>query len=315
MRTLLFLCVLLLSASPAAAQVALPNARPIPRFQVLPHDEDQTAMERDEHELTRYHFGEDLRRPFLYPLNGPSGRSLTRMGHPHDPHTHSHHNSVWVAHFDVNGVDFWGDHGKGKGTITTQRPKRYDDSDNEALLEFEHAWKNAQGDTVLEELRTIRVLPGSEKDYLVVIDLKLSAPQAKPATFGKTPFGLVGVRMAKTIGVHDGGGTIRNSDGGRDEVEVLWKRAKWVDYSGPIRQNVSEGVTLMDHPQNPNHPTFFHVRNDGWMGTSLTYDAPRTIEPEQPLLLRYGLWVHAGVPKAKTIDEQFTAFAKVEAPK
>lgn len=307
------LCVLF-AASTASAQVDLPNAKPIPMFQVLPHADDETAIERGERELTRYHFGKDLRRPFLYPIVGPSGRSLTRMGHPHDPHTHSHHNSVWVSHHKLNGVDFWGDYGKDLGTIATKRPVRYDDSDDEALLEFEHAWKNAQGETLLDEVRTIRVRPRGKQDYLVILDLKLSAPAGKPATFDKTPFGLVGVRMAKSIGVHDGGGTIRNSAGGRDEQEVLWKQAKWVDYSGPIRPNVQEGITLIDHPQNPNHPTYFHVRGDGWMGASLTFDAPRTIEPGSPLHLRYGLWVHAGVPEAETIESVFQEFAKTEPP-
>ena len=35
----------------------------------------------------------------------------------------------------------------------------------------------------------------------------------------------------------------------------------------------------MDHPGNPNHPSAFHVREDGWMGASLTFKAPITIEP------------------------------------
>ena len=39
-------------------------------------------------------------------------------------------------------------------------------------------------------------------------------------TFGKTPFGFLGVRVAKMIGVKDGGGTIRNSEGGVNEKGV-----------------------------------------------------------------------------------------------
>jgi hypothetical protein len=305
---------LLFAAEPARGQAALPNAKPIPLTQVLPHDDDETAIELRGLELTRYHFGKDQRRPFLYPLVGPSGRSLTRIGHPRDPHTHSHHNSVWISHFDVNGVDFWSDHGKAKGMIVTKRPVRYEDSDDEALLEFEHAWKNEAGETLLDERRTIRLRPLGEKEYLVVLDLSLAAPEGKPATLGKTPFGPLGVRMAKTIGVHDGGGTIRNSEGARDEAGVLWKQAKWVDYSGPILPRVAEGITLMDHPSNPDHPSYFHVRNDGWMGVSLTYAAPRVVTPGTPLVLRYGLYVHSGVPEADAIEKVFAAFAEIAAP-
>ena len=303
----------LLGAPLATAQVALPNAKPIPQLQVLPHANSETAIERAGVELVRYHFGEKLPRPFLYPIVGPSGKSLTRIGHPHDPQSHSHHNSLWVSHFDVNGVDFWGDHDPGKGKIVTQRIVRYEDGDDLALLEFVNAWQDATGKTLLNETRTVRLYPGVDKQYLLVLDLELSAAK-EPVTIGKTPFGLVGVRMAKTIGVHDGGGTIRNSQGGRDEAEVLWKQAKWVDYSGPITNQAAEGITLLDHPQNPNHPTFFHVRNDGWMGTSLTYEAARTIVPDQPLKLRYGFWIHAGVPEAKKIEEVFAGFAEIGPP-
>jgi hypothetical protein len=133
-------------------------------------------------------------------------------------------------------------------------------------------------------------------------------------TLGKTNFGVIGVRMAKTIGVHDGGGMIRNSEGAVNEPQVHEKPARWVDYSGAITAQAREGITLLDHPINPNHPTVFHVRDDGWMGAALNFAGPRTIEPGRPLKLRYGLWVHAGVPAASTIDEQFAAFAKIGDP-
>jgi hypothetical protein len=148
----------------------------------------------------------------------------------------------------------------------------------------------------------------------MVIDLRLEPAGRDPVTLGKTPFGLLGVRMAKTIGVTDGGGTIRNSEGGVDEKEVLWKRAKWVDYSGPITNDAVEGIALMDHPSNPNHPTFFHVRNDGWMGASLTYDADRVIEPGKPLVLRYGLYVHAGAPTPDKLNSRWKVFSLLDPP-
>jgi hypothetical protein len=56
----------------------------------------------------------------------------------------------------------------------------------------------------------------------------------------------------------------------------------------------------------------FHVRDDGWMGAAFNFAEPYTIQPGQPLKLRYGLWVHGGVPTAAMIDEQFAAFAKAE---
>lgn len=291
------------------AQVELPGAKPVPRMQVIPQPHGAASVTRDGVEVTRYHFDESLRRPFLFPLVGPSGRSVTRIGHPHDPNGHSHHNSVWVAHHDVNGVDFWGDQKAGR--IVHRKVVEYGDSDAEARIRVQNDWVDPTGRRLLEEQRSMRFQPLAGGQWLLLLDIELKAV-GQPATLGKTSFGLVGVRMAKTIGVHDGGGLIRNSEGGRNEAGVHWKAARWVDYSGPIRPDAAEGVTLMDHPNNPNHPTVFHVRDDGWMGTSLTFEGPRTIEVETPLRLRYAVWVHAGVPTAESIDERFAEFVSHE---
>src|SRR5690349_10187983 len=87
---LLMFSLALLVALQAPAQVNLPAAKPVPRMQVLPLPDDQASITCDGREIARYYFGKDLYRPFLYPIVGPSGRSLTRMGHPRDPNTHSH---------------------------------------------------------------------------------------------------------------------------------------------------------------------------------------------------------------------------------
>lgn len=307
----LFVGVVLIGSQPASAQITLPDAKPVPRMQVLPLPYAQASIERDGKEITRYHFGSSLRRPFLYPIIGPSDRSLTRMGHPHDPAGHSHHNSVWNTHYKVNGVDFWGDRGKNRGQIVHRRIDHYGDSDEAATIEARGEWIDRKGKVLLNERRRITAQPLAAKQWLLVLDLELSAPK-DPVTLGKTPFGIIGVRMAKTIGVRDGGGMIRNSEGGVNEKQIFWKQAKWVDYSGPIAPKTVEGITLMDHPDNPNHPSHFHVRGDGWMGASLTFAADRTIKPGQPLKLRYGLFVHAGAPTLKQIEKQYQEFAKTK---
>jgi len=310
-QILLAVIALAIATEAAYSQEPLATAKPIPLMQVTPLPGDQAAVEWQGREISRYYFGSELRRPFVYPIVGPSGRSLTRMGHPRDPNGHSHHNSVWVSHHDVGGVGFWNDTSKGR--IVQKRVTRYEDTDTEALIEVSNAWNDESGATLLDETRTMRFRPLDARQWLLVLDVQLSAPKSA-VTLGKTPFGIVGVRMAKSIGVHDGGGTIRNSAGGVNEAGVFWKPARWCDYSGQITSDAQEGVTLMDHPSNPNHPTVFHTRDDGWMGTCLTFDSPRTIEPGEPLKLRYGLFVHSGVPSVKELDARFDAFAKIGDP-
>ena len=302
------------AAEPDASSVAAPLPKPVPAMQVLPLPNGEASFTRDGAELTRYHFGPTLNRPFLYPMIGPSGRSLTRMGHPRDPIGHSHHNSVWVSHFIVDGVDFWGD--RNKGRIEHQRMEQYEDTPEAAWLVGVNHWTRMEPrEVLLVERRRVQVEPLDNGEWFLTLDLELAPPPQKMSTtLDKTPFGVVGVRMAKTIGVHDGGGRILNSAGGVNEQGVFWKPAKWCDYSGPITPTASEGIALLDHPYNPNHPTVFHVRNDGWMGTSLTFDAPRTIEADKPLRLRYGLYVHAGAPTVEHLEKRWQAFAQTQPP-
>lgn len=292
--------------SAKAGENELPEAKPVPDMQVLPLPYDQASFQFRGNELTRYHFGSTLKRPFLYPVLGPAGRSLTRMGHPHDPVTHSHHNSVWISHNDVGGVSFWDD--RPGPRIVCQRIEQYGDSPTSAWLLGVNAWQDANQKPLMTERRRIEVRRDSPEQWWILVDLQLESPGPSPLVLGQTPFGMIGVRMAKTIGVNDGGGRIFNSEGQRGEKDVFRKPARWVDYSGPVTADATGGITLMDHPSNPGFPTPFHVRNDGWMGVSLTLDAPITIAPGHPLHLRYGLLIHTKVPTSSQLDQQWRAF-------
>lgn len=295
-----------------AVAVSANEPRPVPVMQAIPLPDHQISFQRDGVEIIRYYFGPALRRPFLYPVVGPSGRSLTRMGHPHDPESHSHHNSIWISHNDVNGLSFWGD--RTKGRIAHQRVELLEDGDDHAAIVAANAWINeATNKVLLQERRRIEVRLLPNKEWLLILDLNFDVKDSD-VVLGKTPFGLVGVRMAKTIGINDGGGELRNSEGESGEKGIFWKHAKWVDYSGPITASATEGITLMDHPSNPNHPTGFHVRSDGWMGTSLTLDEARTIPVGKPLNLRYGLYIHGGMQDTKALQQRWDEFARTSPP-
>jgi len=293
----------------ASAQKAPSKPKRVPRLQVIPMPYNLASFQHNGVEIVRYHFGPGLHRPFLFPVIGPSGYSLTRMGHPHDPQSHSHHNSVWISHHDVNGTNFWSDGGGGK--IRHKRIVKIEDSGKNSSIVTENEWVTDGNKTLLLETRKVTVLLLENSEWLLIIDMEFKAKD-KTVTLGETPFGMLGVRMAKTIGVHDGGGRIRNSNGAVNEKEVFWKRAKWVDYSGAVTNEKLEGVTLFDHPDNPNFPTYFHVRNDGWMGASLTFDGPKKIQPNKPLHLRYGLYVHRDMKSIDAIETQWKQFTKID---
>lgn len=273
--------------------------------QAVPLPYDQVSFQRDEKELARYHFSPGLIRPFVFPVIGPSGRTLTRMGHPGDPNTHSHHNSIWFSLSNVNGTDFWSD--RGGGRIRHILTEHLQDGEDGAFTVTRAEWLGRDGKPILRERRHVGVKLLPRDEWMLVLDFELDAA-AGPVVLDKGNFGPIGVRMVKSIGVHHGDGRIRNSNGAEGEPAIFRKPARWVDYSGQVAKGVVEGLTLMDHPTNPRHPAPFHVREDGWMGAMLAVEQPYTIETGKPLRLRYAVYVHAGMPTAAAIDTVWKRF-------
>lgn len=309
--------VLAITVTAAAQDSPLPSAKPVPRVQAIPMPHHITSFQLDGRELTACHFDPLDMRPFWHPIRASRDISLTRMGHPHDPLTHSHHNSVWVTHNLLNGIDFWGDYAKVQGRITNVEVSRegYEDTDEFASMRMVNHWI-AEADKSVQLIETrrteIRPLDGA-KSWLMIIDLEFTPPKGKTATFGATGFGLVAVRMAKTIGVHDGGGRILNSEGQINEAQIFRKPARWCDYSGRVTNDSDgfAGITLMNHPMNPHNPTAFHVRDDGWMGCCLSLDTPVDVTEAHKLRVRYALWVHDSLASQQQCETQWQAFTQM----
>ncbi len=311
-----FLPTLLLLALPSFGQ--LPSAKPVPRVQAMPLPHHVTSFQVDGREVTACHFDPLDMRPFWHPILTSKGVGLTRMGHPHDPLGHSHHNSVWVTHSNVNGLNFWGDRsGEKQGRIINVEVSKegYQDTDTFASMRMVNHWINDVDKSVqaIEVRRTeVRPLDGA-KSWMMIIDLEYSPPKGGRTVFNPSAFGLMAVRVAKSICVHDGGGRLLNSEGQEGEKEMFRLPARWVDYSGRITNDDDgfAGITLMNHPMNPENPTPFHVREDGWMGACLNMHTPIEVTEEKKLRLRYALWVHDGVPTVAEADERWQAFVEM----
>ena len=262
-------------------------------------------------EKTRWHFGSGYPRPFFYALNGPSGTSLTRMGHPGAPN-HDHHRSVWFAHHKVLGIDFWSDNTQAR--VRQQHWLAYRDGDDEALMAARLNWFDGHDPKeLLQQELVAAVRPGKDGEWELEVQCTF-LPRAESLEFQKTNFGFFAVRVAKDLSGHFGDGKITNDKGAVGEKAIFGKPARWVDYSGPVRSARSadgrEGITYFDHPGNPGHPLNWHVREDGWMGASVCGRATVTTTQKKPLVVRHLLHVHGGAVDRKRAEKAFAAFAK-----
>ncbi len=282
-------------------------AKKVPRCQVLPLPDYQASFQVDGAERVRWHFGPAYPRPFFYPLLGPSGTSLTRMGHPGAP-DHDHHRSIWFAHQKVLGINFWTDETSAR--IRQKMWLCYEDGDEECAMAALLGWYDGHDPRELLEQELIAaVRPGLDAETFLELQATFR-PTAESLEFGQTNFGFLAVRVAKNLATHFGGGILVNSEGATGERAIFGKPARWMDYSGPARDESIEGITYFDHPSNPNHPVSWHVREDGWMGASVCMKGPLTVTRKQPLVLRYLLHAHrggAGLDRSEKVAKEFAA--------
>lgn len=286
------------------------SAFAVHRVRIEPLAERQFGFFIGQAEVARWHFSDLTPRPYFFPVNGPSNRSLTRMGHPGAP-DHDHHRSLWFAHSDLLGIDFWSEN-----TLSRIRQSQWyaiDDGPESARIGFELIWTDGHDPQPLIKQDVFVTMRALAHGWSLELQSDFRA-SAEGVEFRQSNFGILGLRVAKSLSVVFGGGTITGADGSKGEPELFGKPNRWIDYSGPIYTEpapaspVVEGLTLIDHAKNPSHPAKWHVREDGWIGPSLSRDKSILVPRERGLTCRYLLYVHADSCDSAQITSLADAF-------
>ncbi len=282
-----------------------------PRCQLVPEPGHQLRFRVDGETRLVWHHGSEHPRPCFYPVIGPAGVPLTRMGHPGAPN-HDHHQSIWFAHADLGGVDFWAN-GPDTGTIRQAHWHCYEDGDEHAAMAVHLHWIAPTGAVLLHQDLVTILRPLPHRESLIEIQTSLTPTQAT-LPIAKSNFGILAVRVSKALSVHFGGGTLTSSEGAEDEATGFGQYARWWDDSGPVAPGSTgnaarwNGITYFDHPGNPHYPAHWHVREDGWMGASLTRHRGINLKSDAPLRLRYLLHVHDHAYDHAIANQIATAF-------
>jgi len=256
--------------------------------------------------------------PVVWPLLGPTGKPMTRAypmvetaGETKD---HRHHRSMWFAHGDVDGLDFW--HGGPDGPRIRHRKFIKIQSGPSAVLITQNDWLAPDGTKVCQDERTLTFSSDDDARW-IDFDITLKAV-ARPVTFGDTKEGAMSVRVADTIKVAAGrGGKIVNSQAQVD-AEAWGQRASWVDYHGPVDGQIV-GIAIFNHPGSFRYPTYWHVRSYGLFAANpfgrgdfeknKDLGGSHTLRPGEALTLRYRVLLHRGDEKTGKLAERFAAYA------
>lgn len=201
-------------------------------------------------------------RPFVYPLRAAGGVEVTR-GYPivkraGESQDHPHHTSMWLAHGDVNGWDFW--HDQSCRIVPVDQPDIVND-DGAVVISMDYRWIAGDQMVVALESRTLRFAE-YEGGMLVDWTSRLQ-PAEHPILFGDTKEGTMAIRLAPELRLEGAQavGSSLNSEGVRNE-KVWGKKARWVAYTGIIEEQPIT-VAMFDHHENPRHPTWWHARPYG----------------------------------------------------
>ena len=226
---------------------------------------DRLRIEIDGQLFTEYFF-KDVPRPYCYPVIGPGDSPMTRnwpmKTTPDEEHDHPHHRSLWFAHGSINGHDFWSEE-KGFGKTVHEEFTEIKSGKDSGVIKSRNKWVTREGTVVCTDDRMLRVYePKNAAERIFDFEITLHASNG-PLVFGDTKEGTMAMRLAETMRLKGpvGHGHIVNSAGIRDD-ETWGKRADWCDYYGPVNGK-TVGVAIFDHPQNPRHPTWWHVRDYG----------------------------------------------------
>ena len=276
--------------------------------------------------FTEYYFA-DVPRPYCYPLIGPGDAAMTRnwpmKNTPNEEHDHPHHRSLWYAHGAVNGQDFWSEQ-KGFGKIVHQKFLKIESGRRSGLIVSSNRWVAADGTVVCADHRTLRVFtPDSGAERIFDFEITLMASNGEVA-FGDTKEGTMAVRLAESMRLKGkiGQGHIVNSAGVRDD-KTWGARADWCDYYGPV-DGKTVGLAIFDHPQNPRHPTWWHVRDYGLFAANPfgRHDFEKladkaagnlVIPAGQSVTFRYRFYLHEGDEKQAGVAEKYREYVRESA--
>jgi len=277
-------------------------------------------------------------KPILWPVVGPTGKEMTRR-YPMDKvdgeqHDHPHHRSFYFGHQNINGFEFWHDSSSFEGLkakpdafkaklahlgVTKHREfKEVSATADKAVITVANDYIAFEsGKKIMEDTRrfTFRADANSRS---VDVEIDFYNSTSEPVVFADMKDAGFSLRLPTSMALTSKlGGKIINSEGITDK-DTWAKRAKWVDYNGPV-QGEHLGVAFMEHPTSFRHPTPWHVRDYG-LFTANAFgsksldknlpDAAHTLKPGEKLKLRYRILFHKGDDKAANIPAAYERFAQ-----
>jgi hypothetical protein len=240
--------------------------------------------------FTRFIYPHSLEKPVLFPIYDAGGTMVTRgfplEPRPGEPTDHPHHVGLWLTYENVNGLDFWNN----SYAIPLEKKSQYGWIKTDSILEltsgktgilrYHASWVNQQNQTLMEEYTRFEFSGTDDQERIIdrITELKADTD----ILFADAKDGMLGLRLTRELQIPSAqdrnfsdekgntsvvkkdsysNGDYLTSEGKRGDS--AWStRGKWCKVFGKIKDD-SVSITIFDHADNPDYPTFWHARGYG----------------------------------------------------
>jgi hypothetical protein len=259
--------------------------------------------------FTSYRFADDEKYPFFFPVNGPSGASVTSMRNAEFPH----HSSLFFGCDKVNGGNYWQE-ALDRGRIVSRGPELAAAEGKEIVILDSCDWTRPGAPQPIRDRRRIVITAPSPS--LRQIDFQITLEALEEVVIQKTNHSLFSARMDPDL-TPVFGGTMINADGAQGEKETFGKPSPWLACFGPRDGKTSEGLAILQHPGNHGYPSPWFTRDYGFLSPTPMYwpaDGKATrIAKGGQLQLCYRVLVFSGTPESTGIARHFADFSATKA--
>lgn len=254
--------------------------------------------------FTAYKTADAQKCPYFFPVNGPlSGETVTTETSEPYPH----HHSLFFGCDKVNGGNYWQE-GLDRGQIVSEGVEILEAQGRRVVFRDRCRWVRPGMDPVIRDERMITVSAPSDTVRQIDFDIVLT-PQ-EDVRIEQTNHSLFSARMVPELSVKQGGALV-NAAGDQNEKGTFGKAASWADYSG-TRDGKTEGLAILQHPENPWHPAPWFTRDYGFFSPTPMFwpeNGEYTDLPKgKPVRLRYRVLVHAGGAEEADIAPAYGAY-------
>ncbi|MBD3183211.1 hypothetical protein GF312_13025 [Candidatus Poribacteria bacterium] len=192
-------------------------------------------------------------KPYFWPVNGPSGNVVRGAGGA----DHPHHTGLYMSyggHGEGGSANIWSDWDEPPygpcGKMLHQRFVSFSEGPVYAGFVEETIYVKGNGDIILNETRTARIwFANNNKRFM-----DLSFETTYPEDIGERQFMLV-ARINPSMNIPKEG-HVENSESQIGRSEIHHQKARWCDFSGKVGHGIN-GISIFDHPDNPEHPGFW----------------------------------------------------------